>query len=339
MTIKDLAKKTGYGVATVSRVLNNHPSVSETARGVILRAAEESGFQLNANAKQLKQQHSNALLVIVKGRANELFSELLEYIQGLVNQAHYPLHVDYMDEGLNEVQRAVQLCRELKPLGLLFLGGDSQNFISDFHNIDIPSVLVTNDASELGFTNLSSVCTDDRLATRAAMNYMVDLGHRSFAIVGGNKETSTTSLLRYQGCMDALESRGIAFDESSQYRGVVFSYENGYSATRELVESGCKFTALFAAADVMAIGAIRALRDCGLSVPEDVSVMGFDGLPLSSYLVPQLSTVRQSVQDMAKLSVEMLISQIKDGAEARHIFVPFTLWQRESTAFIEQVFL
>ena len=331
MTIKDLAKKTGYGVATVSRVLNGQPSVSETARSVILRAAEESGFQLNSNAKQLKQQRSNAILVLVKGRANELFSELLEHIQVLADRAHSPLHVDYMDESLNEVQRAVQLCREMKPLGLLFLGGDKHNFLSDFHSIDIPCVLVTNDASELGFPNLSSVCTDDRLAARAAMDAMLELGHHSFAIVGGTKETSTTSLLRFQGCMDALAERGLSFDESRFYRGVIFSYENGYSATKELVESGCSFTALLAAADVMAIGAIRALRDCGLRVPEDVSVIGFDGLPLGSYLVPQLSTVRQSVQEMARLSVEMLLAQIKEGAEARHIFVPFTLWQREST--------
>ena len=334
MTIKDLAKKTGYGVATVSRVLNGQPSVSETARSVILRAAEESGFQLNSNAKHLKQQRSNAILVVVKGRANELFSELLEYVQGMADQAHYPLHVDYMEESLNEVQRAVQLCREMKPLGLLFLGGDSQNFISGFHSIDVPSVLVTNDASDLNFPNLSSVCTDNRQASRAAMDSMVALGHRNFAIVGGYKETSTTSLLRYQGCMDSLSSHNISFDEEQSYRGVLFSYENGYAATKELVESGCKFSALFAAADVMAIGAIRALRDCGLRVPEDVSVMGFDGLPLGSYLVPQLSTVRQSVFEMARISMDMLISQITEGAPARHIFVPFTLWQRESTRAI-----
>ena len=334
MTIKDLAKKTGYGVATVSRVLNGQPNVSDTARSVILRAAEESGFQLNSNAKQLKQQRSNAILVVVKGRANELFSELLECIQSLANQAHYPLHVDYMDENLNEVQRAVQLCREMKPLGLFFLGGDSHNFLSDFHSIDLPCVLVTNDASDLNFPNLSSVCTDDRQATRSAMEAMLALGHRSFAIVGGCKDTSTTSLLRYQGCMDALIGNGLEFDEEKNYRGVLFSYENGYSATKDLVESGCRFTALFAVSDVMAIGAIRALRDCGLRVPEDVSVFGFDGLPLGSYLVPQLSTVRQSVQEMARLSMEMLMSQINEGAKARHIFVPFALWQRESTRSI-----
>lgn len=331
MTIKDLAKKTGYGVATVSRVLNGQPSVSETARSVILRAAEESGFELNSNAKQLKQQRSNSILVVVKGRANEMFSELIEHIQTLADRAHYPLHVDFMEENLNEVQRAVKLCREVKPLGLLILGGDRQNFISDFQNIDIPCVLVTNDASELNFPNLSSVCTDDRQACRAAMDFLLELGHRDFAIVGGHKDTSTTSLLRFQGCMDALSSHGVSFNEGENYCGVEFSYENGYNATKSLLEGGSRFTALFAAADVMAIGAIRALNDCGLRVPEDVSVMGFDGLPMGSYLNPRLTTVRQSVQEIARLSVEMLISQIKENAPARHIFVPFSLWQREST--------
>ena len=269
--------------------------------------------------------------MLVKGRSNELFAEMVECIQTLTDQAHYVLHVDYMEENANEVRRGVQLCRELKPLGILFLGGDSPNFVADFKHIDVPCVLVTNDARELGFSNLSSVSTDDRKAARAAMDSLVALGHRQIAIVGGCKETSITSLLRYQGCMDSLESHGISFDEESSYRGVIFSYRNGYNATKELVESGIKFTALFAAADVMAIGAIRALSDCGLRVPEDVSVIGFDGLPLGSYLVPQLSTVAQSTQEMARLSVEILLSQINDGAKVRHESVPFALLQREST--------
>ena len=102
MTIKDLAAQTGYAVATVSRVLNNHPNVSEKARAVILQAVEESGFQLNANAKQLKQQHATSILVVVKGTANELFSELLETIQSRIAETQYPLHVDYLDEQANE---------------------------------------------------------------------------------------------------------------------------------------------------------------------------------------------------------------------------------------------
>ena len=96
MTIKDLAKKTGYSVATVSRVLNNLPNVSSKAREEILRVVKQSGFQSNTNAQQLKQ-HATSILVVVKGTANEMFSEMLESIQNLVAQTQYPLYVDYMD--------------------------------------------------------------------------------------------------------------------------------------------------------------------------------------------------------------------------------------------------
>ena len=97
MTIKDLAEKTGYSVATISRVLNNHPNVSSKTREEVSRAVEESGFQINTNAKQLKQRAAS-ILVVVKGTSNEMFSEMVETIQNLVAQTSYPLYVDYMDE-------------------------------------------------------------------------------------------------------------------------------------------------------------------------------------------------------------------------------------------------
>ena len=331
MTIKDLAAKTGYAVGTVSRVLNNHPNVSEKARTAILKAVEESGFQLNVNAKQLKQSHATSILVVVKGTSNELFSEMVETIQSLISQTKYPLYVDYMDEDANEVLRAVQLCREKKPLGILFLGGNNSNFRADFDKIDIPCVLVTNDASSLEFSNLSSVCTDDAAAAKKAIDALVELGHRQFAIVGGDRTASDTSRLRYEGCLASFREHGIAFDEEQDYQGVRYSYQDGYNAAQVLLRHGRKFTALFAVADVMAIGAIRALRDAGLRVPEDVSVMGYDGLPLGTYLVPQLSTVGQSASLMARRAVELLLENVEQEQNARHETVPFTVCQREST--------
>lgn len=335
MTIKDLAEKTGYGVATISRVLNNHPNVSEKARSVILRAVEESGFQINTNAKQLKQ-HATSILVVVKGTSNEMFSEMVEIIQNLVAQTHYPLYVDYIDEDYNEVHRAIQLCREKKPLGVLFLGGNSQNFLKDFDKIDIPCVLVSNDASALPFSNLSSVCTDDRQAARCAMDSLIALGHRKFVIVGGDRTTSDTSRLRYEGCLQSFRNHGIEYDEDLDYRGVRFSYQDGYNATQQLIADGRTFTALFAVADVMAIGAMRALHNNGLRVPRDVSVMGFDGLPLGTYLVPQLSTVVQSSRQMAQRGVEILIDRIEHGGTACHESIPYNLSQRESTRRLEE---
>ena len=335
MTIKDLAEKTGYSVATISRVLNNHPSVSVAAKEAITRAVEECGFQLNTNAKQLKQ-HANSILVVVKGTSNELFSEMVETIQKLVSKTSYPLYVDYMDEDSNEVLRAVQLCREKKPLGILFLGGNSRNFQNDFDKIDIPCVLVSNDASGLPFPNLSSVCTDDRQAARCAMDSLIAMGHRDFVIVGGDRNTSDTGRLRYEGCLQSFRKNGIEFDEELDYQGVRFSCQDGYNATQKLIADGRSFTALFAAADVMAIGAIRALHNNGLRVPRDVSVMGFDGLPLGSFLVPQLSTVQQSGKLMAQRGVEILIDSIENGCKTCHEAVPFALQQRESTRRIDE---
>lgn len=330
MTIKDLAAKTGYAVGTVSRALNDHPNVSDKARAAILQAAAESGFQLNVNAKQLKQQHSTTILVIVKGIRNELFGKIVETIQTRIAATRYQLVVDYMDEDGNEVTRAVQLCLEKKPLGILFLGGNNRNFLQDFHRIDIPCVLVTGDGSQLCFDNLSSVSTDDREAARQALDRLIALGHRHIAIIGGNRSISDTSRQRFEGCMEAFQAHGLAFDPERDYQGVRYSYQDGYQATKTLLEKGCQFTALFAVADVMAIGAIRALWDAGLRVPEDVSVMGVDGLPLGEYLVPQLSTVEQSAERLAGRSVDLLLSGIEDGAKAVHEKIPFTVLQRES---------
>ena len=330
MTIKDLAAQTGYAVGTVSRVLNNHPNVSEKARQAILKAVEESGFQLNVNAKQLKQARMNSVLVIVKGTFNELFSQMVVNIQTYIAKTPYPLYVDYLDEDGNEVQRALQLCREKKPMGILFLGGNSEHFRGAFSQIDIPCVLVTNDASELGFANLSSVCTDDRQAARCAVEALLDQGHRQIAVIGGDRIGSEISRLRYEGCMDALQAAGVEFDPEKDYQTVRYSYQDGYDAANRLLAQGRKFTALFAAADVMAVGAIRALGDSGLHVPEDVSVMGYDGLSISAFLMPALSTVEQSVAVMAHRSVEILIDCIENGATARHETVPFILHRRES---------
>ena len=135
MTIKDLSAQTGYSVGTISPVLNNQPNASPKAREIILRAADQCGFQLNANAKQLKQQQSNSILVMVKGTHNELFESLMEHIQAHVAATSYSLIVDYMDESQNEVLRALQLCREKKPRGILFLGGNREHFLADFDKI------------------------------------------------------------------------------------------------------------------------------------------------------------------------------------------------------------
>ena len=330
MTIKDLSALTGYSVGTVSRVLNDQPNVSEKARKTILEAARVTGFQLNTNAKQLKQQHSNSILVLVKGTSNPLFGALVEQLQARMSDTGHPLAVDYLDEDRNEVRRALQLCLEKKPRGILFLGGNRQNFLKDFDKIGVPCVLVTDDAAGMPFENLSSVSSDDRLAAKLAMDALVAHGHRRFAIIGGDREVSDTTKMRYQGCLDTFTQHGIDFNSQLDYENVRFSYQGGYRAACNLLDRGRKFTALFAMSDVMAIGAIRALHDRGLRVPEDVSVMGFDGLQLGAFTLPRLSTVSQNAQELARRSTEILLENIESPPPPRYETIPVSIELRES---------
>lgn len=329
MTIKDLSAQTGYSVGTVSRVLNHQPNVSEKARKAILEAAEKSGFQLNTNAQELKLQRTNNILVVVKGSSNQLFGNLVEAIQSRMADTPYHLVVDYMDEDDNEVLRAIRLCREKKPAGIIFLSGDEQHFLADFNRIDTPSVLVTNDASKMPFANLSSVTTDNALAAKSAIDKLIAAGHRDIAVIGGRLDSDTVRL-RYDGCMAAFREHGITFNPERDYVAVRFSYAGGYQAAEYLLRNWRKYTAIFAMADVMAMGAIRALSDNGVKVPEDVSVMGYDGLPIGQFTVPRLATVSQGVEELAQRSVTLLRRSIEHKATASHETVPSRIQWRES---------
>ncbi len=330
MTIKDLAAKTGYAVGTVSRVLNDHPNVSDKARKAILAAVEESGFQLNVNAKQLKQSHRTAIVIIVKGTANALFAQMVEHIQSALQPTGCPVHVEYIHGSDNEVRRAMALHREKKALGVIFLGGNLENFRTDFEKLGIPGVLVTNNAESLHLPGLSSVYIDDRRAARNAVETLLALGHRKFVLVGGHRLYSDISRLRWEGAQDAFQEAGIAFDPEQDYATCYFSADSGYTGVSELLARGREFTAIFTMSDMMAVGAIRALRDHGLRVPEDVSVMGFDGLPLGNYLVPRLSTAEQPCIPMAQKAVELLRAMVESDAQPHHEAVPFSLLYRES---------
>ena len=330
MTIKDLSAQTGYSVGTISRVLNNQPNVSQKARETILRAASDCGFQLNANAKQLKQQHSNSILVLVKGTHNKVFALLVESIQDRIAETRYSLVVDYMDETENEVLRAVQLSLERKPLGILFLGGNRENFVADFDKIRMPCVLVTNDASGFSFPNLSSVSSDDKRAGRLAIEHLIGLGHRKIAIIAGDHTHSDIGRLRYEGAMDAFREHGISFDPETDCETVRYTCPDGYKAAQQLLTRGRDFTAIFAMSDVMAVGAIRGLRDQGKCVPEDISVVGFDGLELGEFTIPRLASVCQNLEELADRSFRMLLENIESNTAASYEILPVTLKDRES---------
>lgn len=332
MTIKDIARLSGYGVATVSRVLNDHPDVSAETRRRVLAVVEEQGFQPNNNAKHLKQQAGTSIAVIVKGTQNMLFSDLVEKLQALLRDAGQDAAVYYLDEDANEVAYALQLCRERKPQGILFLGGDRELFQASFQGITVPCVLLTNTAADLDFHNLSSITTDDREASRQAVRFLAERGHRRIGMLGGNWSCFQIGHSRYLGCQQACQELGLPFDGERQCEPCRYSLEESYAAARVLLERCPDLTAIFAVSDVTALGAMRALRDLGKRVPEDISVMGYDGIAIGQYSLPRLTTVRQDTQKLAEGGVDALLRGITRNSPPVHELVPFQLIEGESVA-------
>ena len=332
MTIKDIARLSGYGVATVSRVLNDHPDVSDETRRRVLAVVEEQGFQPNNNAKHLKQQSSTSIAIIVKGTMNLLFADLVERLQALLRDAEEDAAVYYLDEDANEVAYALQLCRERRPMGIFFLGGDLELFQAGFSRITIPCVLLTNSARYLGFENLSSFTTDDGAAAEQVIELLADRGHRHIGLLGGNWSCSQISFCRLTGCRNACARLDIPFDVDRQCEPCRYSMPEAYAATRVLLERCPELTAIFAVSDVMALGAIRALQDIGKRVPEDISVVGYDGLVTGQYSLPRLTTVRQDTQQLAERGVDALLRGIARNSPPVHELVPFQLIEGESVA-------
>ena len=144
MTIKDIAKESGYAVGTVSRVLNDQPGVSEKARARIMEVVDKYQFRLNSNAKLLKQQSNDSVAIIIKGTKNMLFAGLVESLQGRIKDKGYTSVIYYIGEDDHEEEQAMQICRDIKPLGILFLGSNAENFREKFEYVDVPCVLVKN---------------------------------------------------------------------------------------------------------------------------------------------------------------------------------------------------
>ena len=336
MTIKDIARESGYAVGTVSRVINNNPNVSDAARARIMEVIERYNFQPNSNAKHLKQQGSHGVAMIVKGTSNLLLASILERAQALCDEAGYPSSIYYIDEDDNEVSRARQICREHKPNGILFFGSGTHNFEGDLSELDIPCLLMTNMAADSRAANLSSVTVDDSGAASRMIDYLYAKGHRTIGLIGGVLRCSHPSGTRLAGCLSSFTRLGLPFEAARQYAATRYTLEGGYRGMEQLLKSCPGLTAVFAYSDIMAVGAIRALRDHGLRVPEDVSVVGFDGLELTEYLSPRLTTIRQPVDRLAERGVNILIHCIEQNPGAVHEIVPFEFLERDSVRDLTQ---
>ncbi len=317
-TIKEIAKLAGVSPATVSRVLNDRPDVNKETKAAVLKVIEEMHYTPNANAKNLKSIASNTICIIVKGIGNPFLLSLLETMQGHIEAQGYLPHIHYIDERDDEVDAARQLMVEKKPLGFLFLGGSVANHREELKRLFAPAVFVATSAREAELSHVSSVTVDDRQSAKEAMDELLFRGHRQVMVLGGSLLAPDVIGNRHQGAIDSFLAKGLTFDER-YYFECMFSLESAYRATSRILDSGLPFTALFCMSDIMAIGAAKAIHDRGLKIPQDISVIGFDGIELSRFYTPSLASVRQPVTQLAEKSVKLLVENIKGRKAAEHL--------------------
>lgn len=330
ITIKDIAKLAGVSVTTVSRVLNRRPDVNPVTREKVERIIEENSFVGNKNARGLKQ-IGEVIGLVIRGRSNPFLNSLAESI--LDHAASLPdfFVTEYIDEKADEFETALRMTRQNKIKGLIFVGSLIDDRVQAIRGLEIPVVFTTVNAMAASMKNASSVAIDDRSMGRLVAEELLSRGHRKIAVFGSNPIAEDSLAMRFQGFCDAFADRGLTFD-SGDYRECRFSLEAGYNAARDYFRDHSDTTALFAMSDTVAVGAIRALKDLGKSVPEDISVVGFDGIDLCRFTIPRLTTVEQPVEEIARRSVNLLLDMMEKGAAPRHILVKAVFRNRDSVA-------
>ena len=239
--------------------------------------------------------------------------------------------LETIDEKDDEFQTALRLTHEKRARGFIFVGSRVDSRTQVLRGLEAPLVFATVPARELALPRVASVAVDDRRMGRLAMETLIQAGHRRIAIFGGSRNQGDALAERYLGAREACEAAGVPFDES-RYVETRFSLPDAYGAARAFFPTRGDTTAVFAMSDLVAMGVIRALKDMGRRVPEDVSVFGFDGIEMGKYFLPSLTTIVQPQEEIARKSVEVLLEMMTGGGTGRHITLPAALARRESVA-------
>ena len=328
LTIKDIARLAGVSVSTVSRVLNDRPDVSDLSRRRVRAVIEAEHYVPNNTARDLVRVRSDAIGLIVRGVQNPFYIDVIAAIERALDAAGYTMVVRQIGFTDDELAVGAVMERDKRLRGVIFLGGRSNYTPEEVARLSVPFVLCsyTNAFGTLDKSAYSSVSIDDERAAFDAVNELLQSGHRRIAALVADKTDSAISELRYRGYCRALRQRGIEPDDALVVStGDSFAIEDAYRAMNERLSSVADFTALFAIADEMAIGAMRALREHGRDIPRDCSVVAIDGIAVSEYIHPMLTTLCQPREELGRQSVALLLAAVEGRGGHSQLTLPTSL--------------
>lgn len=337
ITIKDIAKMCGVGVTTVSRAINNHPDINEETKAMVMKVIKENNYVPNNSARNLKRSASKTIAVLIKGITNPFFNHMIKVFEEETKRKKYSFILQRVDENQDEIDVAIELEKEKRLKGIVFLGGYFSHSEEKLNQLTVPFVLSTiGMTAEFNPEKYSSVSVDDFKESYKIVNYLCDMGHKKIAIITAPMDDVSIGKLRYEGYKKALEDRGLEVNKNlvrcMREDIETYTMENGYLVTKELLKSKEEFTAIYAISDSLAIGACKAIFEVGKTVPEDYSVAGFDGLDIGFYYNPSITTIRQPVEEIAYETIKILFDLIHKKITHAHKVFPAELVVRESTA-------
>ncbi|MFD7871861.1 LacI family DNA-binding transcriptional regulator [Microbacterium sp. NPDC059771] len=310
--LAEVARKVGVSEATVSRVLNDKPGVSDATRQAVLTALDVLGYE---RPTKLRGERARLVGLVLPELQNPIFPAFAEIVGGALTQNGYtPLLCTQNAGGVTESDY-VDLLLAQQVSGVVFLGGNytqadaSHQHYERLRAVNLPTVLVNARVPELPFPTVS---TDDVAAAEQAVLHVHQLGHRRIGLLLG-PDDHIPSRRKLDAARRLLDQLGSPLSDELVARGL-YSLESGQAGAARLFAAGA--TALVCASDPMALGAVRAARRAGLSVPGDVSVVGFDDSALMSCTEPPLTTVRQPIESMGRAVIELLLAQIAGTPQA-----------------------
>lgn len=335
-TLHDVAREAGVSIKTVSNVIHDHPNVSPKTKEKVDAAIKTVSYSPNLNARSLRTGKTNVIGLAIPELLNSYFTELANFV--IVTAEEKGLTVVIEQTGGDKDKELKILSNAARNVvdGLIYSPLGLHQEDAELTEVSYPLVLV----GENIFNGPNDHVTMRNVeAAQAATEYLIGLGHVRIAVIGAHMgEVVGSAGLRLTGYKNALEAAGIEYDESLVGYTSPWFRSNGVEVVTELLGRTTDFTAIFAFNDLLAFGAMRALQGRGISVPGDVSVLGFDNIDEANYSLPSLSSVEPGKEAIAKVAVASLIERINSGtsskAPAREIEVDFQVVERESTARI-----
>ncbi len=331
ITIRDVANRAAVSPSTVSHVINETRHVSAETRERVLQAMAELNYQPNRLARSLRSRRTQTLGVLLPNNANPFFAQVLEGIEAAAYDEGYNVILGNANDDPQRELAYLDILLSKQVDGVLLVSTGAYREALDFlAGRETPVVMVDRAPGETyDDFRIDTVFTENRRGGVLATEYLIGLGHRRIGCIAG-PSLINSSAARVVGYRQALEAAGLAVDERLIVSGD-FQHESGYHAARALLALPERPSALFVCNDLMAVGALYAAHEAGLRVPADLSVIGFDDIPLASFTLPRLTTIAQPARALGERAVALLVKRLQNRqAPACHELLPVRLVERDS---------